>query len=285
MDTYNDIYLKTRKKLRAAGIEACELEARLIVAHGAGRTREEILGMGKIYATDARVREKIDESVKRRLKGEPVAYVVGEWEFYGIPIIVNSSVLIPRVDTEVLAREAINLINRKGWKTRLLDLCAGSGCVGIAVAANALNCRIVVADVSEAALAVCRANMLNSNLSSRITAVKVDVLRAPPAMLGAFDVIVCNPPYIPTEDLVTLDKSVREYEPVEALDGGLEGLDYFYAVAENWSKLIKPGGNLAFECGAGQAPDVRSIMVKYGFKDIKIFKDTLGIERVLVGRI
>jgi len=285
MDTYNDIYLDVRKKLRAAAIEACEMEARLIMAFSAGKTREEILNMGRIYATDAQIKKKIYECLERRLQGEPIAYITGEWEFYGIPIIVNNSVLIPRIDTELLAREAINLISRKGWKTRLLDLCAGSGCVGIAVAANAMNCRIVLADVSQQALSVCRANMLATNLSSRITAVEVDALKAPPAVLSAFDVIVSNPPYIPTGDLKQLDVSVREYEPVQALDGGKDGLDYFRAIAENWKKIIKPGGNLIFECGSGQATDVRAIMVKNGYKDIKIFKDTLGIERVLTGSL
>jgi release factor glutamine methyltransferase len=153
------------------------------------------------------------------------------------------------------------------------------------VAANALNCRIVLADISEPALAVCRANMLKSNLSSRITAIKADVLKTPPAVIGSFDVIVSNPPYISADDLTTLDKSVRDYEPEIALVAGEDALEYFYAIAENWSKLLKPGGNLALECGAGQAPDVRSILIKHGFKDIKVFKDTLGIERVLVGRI
>jgi len=285
MDTYNDIYLDVRKKLRAASIEACELEARLIMAHSSGKSREEILDMGRIYATDEQIKKKIYECLARRLKGEPIAYITGEWEFYGIPIAVNSSVLIPRIDTELLAREAINLINRKGWKTRLLDLCAGSGCVGIAVAANAKNCRIVLADVSQQALSVCRANMLGTNLSSRITAVEVDALKMPPAVLSAFDVIVCNPPYIPTADIKQLDASVREYEPLQALDGGEDGLDYFQAIAENWKKIIKPGGNLVFECGTGQAPEVRAILVKNGYKDISIFKDTLGIERVLVGSL
>jgi len=285
METYNDIYLRVRKKLKSAGIEASELEARLIVSHCAKRPKEELLAMGKIFATDPNIKQKIEESLERRLKGEPLAYVLGEWEFYGIPLIINESVLIPRIDTEILARETINLLKRKVWQTRLLDLCTGSGCIGLAVAANVPSCRIVMIDSSEQALAVCRQNMIKTNLSRHITAMDVDILIKPPAILGEYDVIVSNPPYIPTADLDTLDPSVKDYEPLMALDGGEDGLDYYHAIAENWSKLLKKGGHLAFECGIGQSAAVRYILKQHGFGDIKTYKDTLGIERVITGMI
>ena len=285
METYNDIYLKVRKSLKSAGVEACEMEARLILASATCKSREEMPEVKKTYATDPKIKKKINESVRRRLTGEPIAYVLGEWEFYGISIAVNENVLIPRVDTEILARETINLLSKKPWQTRLLDLCTGSGCVGLAVAANVPGCRIVMADKSEQALAVCRANMIASNLSRNTKAIAVDVLKAPPSLLGAFDVIVSNPPYIPTADLEILDSSVKDYEPHEALDGGEEGLDYIRSIAEKWRKLLKKGGSLALECGVGQAATVRYIMKKNNFTDIKIYKDTLGIERVLIGTI
>jgi len=285
METYNDIYLRIRKSLKAAGIENSEFEAKLIVSHSAGRTREELLAMSKIYATDGVVKDKIEESVKRRITGEPLAYVLGEWEFYSLNIIVNNNVLIPRADTELLVEEVIKLLGRKVWQTRVLDLCTGSGAIGIAIATNAKDCRLVLADISEDALAVCRQNMLMSNVSKHITAIEADVMKPPPSLLGAFDVIVSNPPYIPTADIETLDSSVKDYEPLQALDGGEEGLDYFRSIASLWKKLLKPGGNLAFECGIGQAAAVRYIMKQNGFSDIKIFKDTQGIERVLIGKL
>jgi len=285
METYNDIYLRVRKTLKNAGIEASEFEAKYIVASSAGKTREQLLAMNKVFATDPAVKKKIESSLERRLKGEPLAYVLGEWEFYGLPIKVNEHVLIPRIDTELLAKEAINLLNRKLWQTRMLDLCTGSGCIGLAVAANVPSCRIVMIDSSEKALAVCRKNMLNTNLSRHITAMDADILIKPPAILGEFDVIVCNPPYIPTGDIETLDSSVKDYEPTMALDGGEDGLDYYHAVTENWRKLLKPGGHMAFECGVDQAAAVRYIMKQNGFGDIKTFKDTLGIERVITGMI
>jgi len=285
METYNDIYLRVRKSLKAAGIENSEFEAKLLVSSCAGRTREEMLAMSKIYATDDKIKQKIEESLKRRTQGEPLAYVLGEWEFYGLPLEVNRNVLIPRADTELLVQEVIKLLGRKIWQTRVLDLCTGSGAIGIAIAANVRDCRIVLADVSEDALSVARQNMLSNNMSKFITAIEADVLKPPPSLLGAFDVIVSNPPYIPSADIEGLDRSVRDYEPMQALVGGEEGLEFFRAIASVWKKLLKPGGNLAFECGIGQAAAVRYIMKQNGFSDIKIFKDTQGIERVLIGKL
>ncbi|MCL2819445.1 MAG: peptide chain release factor N(5)-glutamine methyltransferase [Oscillospiraceae bacterium] len=285
METYNDIYLRVRKRLKSAGIEASELEARFIVSHSMGKSREEMLAIGNIFATDPKIKQTIEDGLERRLKGEPLAYVLGEWEFYSLTLIINSSVLIPRVDTEILARETINLLKRKVWQTRLLDLCCGSGCIGLAAAANVPGCRIVMIDASQDALAVCRQNMIKTNLSRHITAMDADILIKPPAILGEFDVIVSNPPYIPTGDINTLDSSVKDYEPIMALDGGEDGLDYFHAIAGNWNKLLKRGGHLAFECGEGQAAAVRYIMKQNGFGDIKTYKDTLGIERVITGMV
>jgi len=285
MNTYNDIYLDSRRKLRSAGVAASDLEARLIVAYASDKTREELLASSRLYVTDPKVQSAVDEMVRRRLGGEPVAYIVGEWEFYGLPFTVNESVMIPRVDTELLAEVAINLMKRRGWQTRLLDLCAGSGCVGLAIAAHMPNCRIVLADISEPALAVCRVNMLRNNLSRQVTAIEVDVMETPPALLGAFDAIVCNPPYIPTRELADLDVSVRDHEPLKALDGGPDGLYLVRAIATNWPSLLKPSGYLALECGAGQSEEVREILTDSGFQDIKTHSDTLGVERVVVGTL
>ena len=284
MTTYNEIYLIARRRLRAAGIEAHDLEARLICSFAAGKTREEFFNASRFYVMDNAISESVDDMIERRLAGEPVAYLVGEWEFYGLPIIVNDSVLIPRVDTELLAEQAINLIRRRSGKTRLLDLCTGSGCLGIAVAVNSPNCRVVMADNSKKALILCRENMLINRATRNATAIEADALEKPPALLGIFDVIICNPPYIPTDDLKNLDASVKDYEPLAALDGGSDGLDFYRAVSENWQALLKEGGHLAFECGVDQAPAVREIMDYSGLRNLRTYVDTLGIERVVVGR-
>lgn len=286
MKTYNDVYLNTRRELRSAGIAAHDIEARLIVSCATGKSREELVDSGNAFLTDVEILKNIDNMKNRRISGEPVAYIVGEWEFYSIPLVVSKAVLIPRVDTEVLAGAAINALAEKaGEQIRVLDLCAGSGCIGLAVAANVPNCRVVLADKSEAALAVCRANMLKTNLSKMTMAVVADALLPPPSLLGTFDMIVCNPPYIPTGQIAALDISVREHEPLDALDGGADGLKFYNAIAAYWTAIIKKDGFLAFECGVGQAEPLCGIMVENGLTNVETHFDTLGIERVVIGRM
>jgi release factor glutamine methyltransferase len=281
--TYNDVYLDARRRLKAAGIEAFTLEARLIVGGAAGKTKEQLLKDLNLYAGEEFAR-KVDKLIDRRIAGEPVAHITGEWEFYGVPIMVTPDVLIPRVDTELIAELAIKLLKgREGGATRILDLCAGSGCIGIAVASNVSGCRMILADKSLKAISVCRQNVNKNNLSRRITCVEADALKNPPMLLGKFDMIICNPPYIPSADIMGLDPSVRDYEPVEALDGGESGLEFFKAIASKWKDVLKPNGCLMFECGAGQADDVEKIMKENGFTQTKKFIDTLEIERVVVG--
>ena len=222
--------------------------------------------------------------VDRRLRGEPVAYITGEWSFFGLTVKVTPDTLIPRTDTEVLAETAIELLRAMGRSTRCMDLCTGSGCVGLAVAANVKDCRVILGDKSLKALAVARQNMLETNLSRMVTCVEADAEAKPPLLLGRFDLLVANPPYIPTEDLKTLDGSVRDYEPMLALDGGADGLRFYRSITEYWSDALRDGGAIAFECGVGQAQAVGEILRAAGYEDIGIRTDTAGIERVVTGR-
>ena len=283
MKTYNDLYLSTRRALRVAGVSAHDLEARLIVAFATGKTRDDLLSSSRLFITDNAILKNVDEIIERRLAGEPIAYIVGEWEFYGLPIAVNESVLIPRADTEVLAEHAIKLLKANTAQARVLDLCTGSGCIGLAIAANVPGSKIVLVDNSEKALSICRTNMLSNRLTRNVTALEADAMKAPPALLGMFDMIVSNPPYIPRKDIISLDKSVRSYEPIEALDGGSDGLDFFRAITTSWRSLLKDGGVLLFECGIGQAKDVKDIMLGAGFSDISIHRDLQDVERVVIG--
>ena len=282
--TYNNLYLDTRNHLRRAGVEGAQLEARELVCFASGKTREQLYRDMVLYAPDP-VEEKLAALVERRLAGEPVAYLIGEWEFYGLPLDITPDVLIPRLDTEVLAERAILLARAAGEGARVLDLCAGSGCVGLAVAAHAPNCRVVLADLSEAALRICKQNVRRNNLNARVTCVQADATQAPAASLWDFDVIACNPPYIPHKDLPDLDVSVRDYEPWGALDGGLDGLDFYRAIAQRWGTALRLGGSLIFEVGIGQAPDVEKIMAQNGFENIVTHQDTRGVWRVVEGTV
>ena len=280
--TYNNLYLDTRQRLREAGVEGAQLEARELLCHAAGKNREQFYRDMALYAPDP-VEEKLAALVERRLAGEPVAYLIGEWEFYGLTLDVTPDVLIPRMDTEVLAERAILLARAAGEGARVLDLCAGSGCVGLAVAASVPTCRVVLADVSEAALKICKGNVRRNELNARVTCVQADALQKPDAALWDFDVIACNPPYIPTGDLAGLDVSVRDYEPRSALDGGADGLDFYRAITARWGSALRLGGSLLFEVGINQAMDVAALLERSGFEDIQSTQDTQGIPRVVEG--
>ena len=282
--TYNNLYLDTRKRLKAAGVEMAQLEARELVCFAADKTREQFFRDLTLYASKE-VEDRVEELTRRRLSGEPVAYIIGEWEFYGLPLDISREVLIPRSDTEVLAERAILLTRAAGDGARVLDLCAGSGCVGLAVAANAPDCRVVLADLSEGALRICKQNVRRNQLNARVTCVQADAMTAPAPALWDFDVIACNPPYIPSGDIENLDISVRDYEPHMALDGGEDGLDFYRFIAAKWKSALRLGGTLIFEVGIGQAPQVEEILARNGFEDIKTTADTQGIWRVVEGTI
>lgn len=222
--------------------------------------------------------------IERRIAGEPVAYITGEWEFFGIPLKVTADTLIPRDDSEILAQSAIDILHTTARNTRCIDLCTGTGCIGIAIASHVPNCRVVLADVSMNALAVARQNVQRLNLTRMVTCIEADASQTPPMLMGRFDLLVCNPPYIPTSDIEGLDKSVRDYEPHLALDGGEDGLKFYRDIVTNWSSVIMAGGYIAFECGVGQAEAVKNILRTNGFDSIIIRKDTQNIDRAVIAR-
>ncbi|MEG1108038.1 MAG: peptide chain release factor N(5)-glutamine methyltransferase [Oscillospiraceae bacterium] len=282
--TYNDIYIETRRRLRDEGISAFSLEARILLASAAGKTKDELMREMHLYTSEA-VEEKVKTMLERRLSGEPVAYVTGDWEFYGIPISVTRDVLIPRNDSEVLAETAITALRGRKMDARVLDLCAGSGCLGCAIAKELPASRVILADKSGAALAVAKHNVMLNRLNPRVNCVELDALSAPPMMLGSFDLMVCNPPYIPSADLLTLDKSVRDFEPMEALDGGEDGLIFYREILKKWLNVVRVGGLILFEVGIDQAAEVSALMEAAGLKNIGTIRDTQEIERVVFGNV
>ena len=283
--TYNNLYLDIRRQLRAAGIAAATLEARELVCFATGKTREELARDGGLYTSQELEREA-RRLTARHLAGEPVAYLIGEWEFYGLPLDISPAVLIPRPDTEVLAEHAIAYL--KGLEEEhpwVLDLCAGSGCLGLAAASQVPGCRVVLGEVSEEALKICRQNIRRCQLTGRVMPVRMDAREKPDRNLGEFHCIMCNPPYIPRGDWEGLDASVRDYEPRLALDGGEDGLDFYRCIADKWREALRPGGRLYFEVGIGQADAVLRIMRSQGFGDIQVEKDLQGIPRVVFGTL
>ena len=281
MITYQNLYLDVRRQLLAAGFPGAGLEARELVCAGSGKSREEFYRDGGLY-TSPEIEEAVRALARRHLDGEPVAYLIGEWEFYGLTLEVTPAVLIPRVDTETLAEAAVGFARSRG-SVRLLDLCTGSGCIGLAVAANAPDCRALLGDISEEALGVCRRNVRRCGLADRVKAEVLDLLAPPPEAIGLFDCITCNPPYITRGEMEALDRSVKDFEPHLALCGGEDGLDFYRAAVKNWKNALTEKGRLYFEVGAGQADQVRRLMAGEGFADINILPDTQGIGRVVYG--
>ena len=282
--TYNNLFLDTRARLKKAGVESAQLEAREIICFAADKSREQFYRDMSLYVS-REMEQRVEDLVQRRLAGEPVAYIIGEWEFYGLPLDISRDVLIPRLDTELLAERGILKARESGEGARVLDLCAGSGCVGLAIASNAPECRVVLGELSEGALRVCKQNVRRNELNARVTCLSVNALENPSSTLWDFDAIVCNPPYIPTVDIEALDVSVRDYEPRMALDGGKDGLDYYRAIAAKWKPALRLGGTLIFEVGVGQAGAVEDILEENGYEDIKILPDTQNILRVVEGTV
>ena len=281
--TYNNLYLDIRRQLRQAGIEEATLEARELVCFGTGKSREQLQRDGGLYASPE-LESRVRDLVARHLAGEPVAYLIGEWEFYGLPLDISPDVLIPRSDTEVLAGQAIEYIKTLG-ECRVLDLCAGSGCIGLAAASQCPGVHAVLGEFSDAALKICRQNIRRNGLTGRVIPMTVNALERPDRALGEFHCILSNPPYIPRDDIPGLDHSVRDYEPHLALDGGEDGLDFYRSISEKWKAALAPGGRLYFEVGIGQADAVLRIMRAQGFGDIQVVKDHNEIPRVVFGTL
>ena len=270
--TYNDLYLDARRALKERGVEQAQLEARELLCFASGKDRTQLIHDLPLYVSEG-VEKRFRGLLERRVKGEPVAYLLGEWEFYGLTLDISRDVLIPRPDTETLVERGILFVRDLPEDTRVLDLCAGSGCVGLAVADNCSNIQVILGEWSESALRVCRNNIRRCGLSGQVQAAQVDALEPPPRVLRDFDLILCNPPYIPTLDIRRLDPSVRDYEPHIALDGGEDGLKFYRAIAKKWKCALKPGGKLIFEVGYDQAKAVEAIMAEQGFTGLQSTMD------------
>ena len=274
----------TRKRLMQEDIPGFQLEARILVAHAAGKTVAELLRDMNLYTTEE-VADRVRGYVDRRLAGEPVAYITGTWEFYGLPMTITPDVLIPRMDTEVLIDAVKEFLTGRKMDARVLDLCCGSGCIACAIAKELPATKLVAVDISARALQVCRENVALNRLNSRVLCMQADALTSPPLGIGQFDVLVSNPPYIPSGEIMGLDPSVRDHEPIWALDGGEDGLKFYKGIIKHWKTVLKPGGLVFFEVGEEEAEAVQGMLLDGGFAEAESRQDTGGIDRVVIGRL
>lgn len=264
---------------RARGIENPRLDAELLVGHTLGITRTQII-IDAQRPLEAGELAKLRELVKRRRAHEPIAYLRGEREFYGLRFRVDGRVLIPRPDTETLVEVALARTSHVSLSMRQLDLCTGSGCVAIAMAKKRPTAKVWASDISAEALAVARDNALRLG-AYNVAFVQGDLF----APIGArrFDVVTANPPYIPTAEIETLQADIKDFEPRVALDGGADGLDLVRRIVAEAPDHLVPGGVLAMEIGAGEAPSTQALLEERGFVEVRADRDYGKIERVVSG--
>lgn len=280
----SQLYLDARNALmETEDAQSASLLARNLLSYVTGKPPEVLLAQGEMPASEEDC-AAMDRAVSRLLMGEPLAYLLGEWEFYGMKLYVDSNVLIPRDDTCAVTALAIKQALFLDQSPRILDLCTGSGCIGLAVASRVKDARVTLADISREALAVAKKNITLHKLSARVSCVQADALRPPSAFLGKFDLIASNPPYVTKREMVQLPKSVKDFEPHLALDGGEDGLDFYHAIAANYTSALKPGGYLCLEFGMGQGDAVCRILEENGYTILERTRDYNERERAVLAQ-
>ena len=257
-------------------------EARMIMTYATGLTTTELITRSKELMRD----DDFDEFQKRiyqRIEGVPLQYILGMQEFMGLPFRVNPSVLIPRLDTEILVEKVVEAIDRLSIRRpEVLDMCTGSGAIGISIAAKVPDAIVTMTDSSEEALRTAMGNAGLNGVNRRCIFLLGDMFAAVPDDKH-YDVIVCNPPYIRSRDIENLDTEVKDHEPRMALDGGRDGLDYYRVIADQASLYLKSGGLLALEIGCDQAADVKKLLNEAGtYSEPKVVRDLAHLDRVIM---
>lgn len=271
-----NFYLRMKNKLDEAGILGASFELRELFGFVTGRKNYEIR-LENEFSDEEIVR--IEELVDRRIAGEPLQYLLGEWEFMGLPVAVGEGVLIPRPETELLCEQGFDFLETRPTR-RVLDLCCGTGCIGIAAKKYVAGTEVVCVDKFDAPLRYTAENAAKNGVS--VAVVRGDALLPPSGDLGVFDLILTNPPYILTNDLSTLQTEVK-HEPREALDGGADGLMFYRALTAHWLSLLRDGGAVMAEIGIGEKDEVEALFVNAGLKNVRTVDDYCGIPRVVRG--
>lgn len=279
--TYSQVYLNGKGCLAKAGIESPAFDAMCIFESVFGMNRQGLAVKGEEDAKNSDI-VLFNERIQQRCAKRPLQYILGKWPFLGLTLEVGEGVLIPREDTEVLVRTADENLRGRSALT-VLDLCAGSGAVGLGLSSLMPNVSVICVEKEEEALAYLKRNIAANAEQTSAVAIQADVLQPPnPDVFSRVDVILSNPPYILSQEIETLQPEVQK-EPRQALDGGADGLLFYRAIADYWVPLLKPGGLIALEVGEGQANDVAKILEEAGITQIRFAQDFNGINRVVFG--
>lgn len=280
--TVGELLREVTAQLEKAGCDTPAFDARCLL--------EDIgeVGRGRVDARLSalllpRQTEAVRQAARRRAQGYPLQYLLGEWDFLSLTLKVGEGVLIPRSDTEILCEAGAEFLRRRGLGApTVLDLCAGSGCVGLGIASLVPAARVTAVELSDEALPYLRDNCRRYPAYA-VEVVQADVLRDADRFPDRYDLIVSNPPYIPAADIPALMREVQ-HEPLMALDGG-DGLVFYRGLAAVWSRKLAPSGALMAEIGLGQAADVMTLWRQAGFATVYALPDAAGIERVIVGEM
>lgn len=272
-------------RLLRAGIETARLDAEVLLGHALGMTRERLILALPMSLNGAQA-ARYEELLQRRLARAPVAYVTGQQEFWSLNFQVTPGVLVPRPETERLVEIAGTFAARLASTRRLclLDIGTGSGAIAISLANELPQADVWATDISPAALAIARANALRNGVAGRIEFICADFFAPFTAGNGRFDLIVANPPYIPSDDIAALAPEVSHWEPRLALDGGADGLVFYRRFAAEVRSSLTPDGALILEIGAAMSAQVTELFVGAGYRSIETFQDYAGKDRVVVVR-
>jgi len=270
-------------RFKTANIESAELDVRILTEHALGLDFTGIIAAAQRQLTPNES-SCLEDFARRRLAGEPVARIVGEKEFWGLPLQLSSATLVPRPDTETVVEFALELLRANGTldrPLRIADLGTGSGAILLALLSELPAAQGFGTDISEDALKIAAANAARAGLSGRATFIACDYAAG---LSGPFDLIVSNPPYIRTADIDGLATEVRHHDPLAALDGGTDGLDAYRTLIPHAAHLLPPGGHLVVEAGLGQTGPIETFMANAGLTPAAAPKaDLAGIPRAVAG--
>lgn len=269
--------------LAKKGVESPRLQVELLLAHVLKMPRMKLY-LNFERPLNSEETDSLRQMIVRRGNREPLQHIVGSTSFCGLEIAVNRNVLVPRPETELLAERAWTFLATINAPPTVLDLCTGSGCLAIAIAAHSPTAKIYATDISPAALECARDNATKNNCGNRIEFLESDAFAAIPVDLQ-FDVIVSNPPYIPSAEIETLDPEVRDFDPRLALDGGGDGLEFYRRLAADAGRFLKPDGRLMLEFGDGQADALREVFEKQKWIVEKVERDYTQRERMLIAHL
>lgn len=278
--TLHQLRRAAEARLREAGVDTPDLDARLLVEHALGLTRSDLFARANdpVPEPDA---ARLRALVERRAAREPVGRVLGHREFWTIDLALNPDTLEPRPDTETLVEAVLKALPDRTAPLRLLDLGTGTGCILLALLAELPNATGLGIDLSPGAVAAATENAARNGLAERA---RFQTGNWGAGLAERFAVVVSNPPYIPSADIAALDPEVREHDPLRALDGGADGLDAYRIIAAQTPDLLLPGGLAGLEVGQGQAADVAGLLAAAGLEPTGVFRDLGGVERCVLGR-